>query len=109
MNCNEMPKNIIISSKKIHPLYIYNKYRDDYKSEDQNLKFSEKEGKIKMDLINKLDIQTIFNKDNSIILQKILDNLITAKFYKSDYDEDYKYLLFKSFQNSLDYLIAKKK
>jgi hypothetical protein len=108
MNCNEMPKNIIISSKKIHPLYIYNKYRDDYKSEDQNLKFSEKEGKIKMDLINKLDIQTIFNKDNSIILQKILDNLITAKFYKSDYDEDYKYLLFKSFQNSLDYLIAKK-
>ena len=61
-----------------------------------------------MDLINKLDIQTIFNKDNSIILQKVLDNLITAKFYKSDYDEDYKYLLFKSFQNSLDYLIAKK-
>jgi len=38
-----------------------------------------------------------------------VDNLVTAKFYKSDYDEDYKYYLFKSLQNCLDYLIAKKK
>ena len=104
-----MPKNIIISSKEIHSLNKFKKYLKEYKLEDPNIKFSDKDCEINLKLIQKLDTKTLFDKNNNIFFQKIVDNLITAKFYKSDYDEDYKYYLFKSLQNSLDYLISKKK
>ena len=109
MNLNEMPKNIIISSKENHPENKFKKYLNKYKLEDPNIKFSDKDCEINFKLIQKLDTKTLFDKNNNIFFQKLEDNLITAKFYKTDYDEDYKYYLFKSLQNSLDYLISKKK
>ena len=103
-----LPENIIISSYKVRPLNSYNKYNIENKIEDSNMKFSEKENKINMKLINKIDLKTLLDKNNNIFFQKIVDNLLSSKYYKSDYDEEYKYKLFISFQNALDYLVTKK-
>ena len=108
MNFNGLPENIIISSYKVRPLNSYNKYNIENKIEDSNMKFSEKENKINMKLINKIDLKTLLDKNNNIFFQKIVDNLLSSKYYKSDYDEEYKYKLFISFQNALDYLVTKK-
>ena len=72
------------------------------------MKFVKKEGKIKMELIKKADFNTLFLPNNNILLQKIIENLISSKIHKSDYDDENKYLLFKSLQNILEYLFAKK-
>ena len=72
------------------------------------MKFSEKDCQINMKLINKIEFKTLFDKNNDIFLKKILNNLVSAKYYKSDYDDEYKPLLFISLQNALDYLISKK-
>ena len=108
MNFNGLPENIIISSYKVRPLNSYNKYNIENKIEDSNMKFSEKENKINMKLINKIDLKTLLDKNNNIFFQKIVDYLLSSKYYKSDYDEEYKYKLFISFQNALDYLVTKK-
>ena len=109
MELNTIPNNIIISSKRQYSSNMFKKYLKEQSLENPNLKFSEKDCEINMKLIEKMDTQNLFEKKNNIYLQKLVDNLVTAKFYKSDYDEDYKYFLFKSFQNCLDYLIEKKK
>ena len=109
MYFNEIPKNIIISSKRIIPLNGFNKYKLENNIEDPNMKFSEKDSQIKMELINKIELKTLFEQNNNLFLQKVLDNLVCAKYYKSDFDEDYKFKLFNSLQNSLNYLIEKKK
>ena len=108
MNFSEIPKNIIISSRKDNLSQRVNKYRLKNDLEDPNMRFSEKDTQINMKLINKIDFKTLFDKNNDIFLKKVLNNLISAKYYKSDYDDEYKPLLFISFQNSLDYLISKK-
>ena len=102
MNFNENQRNINNSSKMFHSSNTYNKYINN-NIENPNLKFSDKDSRINMELVNKIENKNLFDKNNSIFLQKILDNLISAKLYKSDYDEGYKFLLFKSLQNSLDY------
>ena len=107
MNFNENQRNINNSSKMFHSSNTYNKYINN-NIENPNLKFSDKDSRINMELVNKIENKNLFDKNNSIFLQKILDNLISAKLYKSDYDEGYKFLLFKSLQNSLDYLTSKK-
>ena len=110
MNLNEMPKNNIISSKEIlSEKNKFKKYLNEYKLEEPNIIFSDKDCEINLKLLQKLDTKTLFDKNNNIFFQKLVDNLITAKFYKSDYDEEHKYYLFKLLQNSLDYLISKKK
>ena len=108
MNYNAMPKNIIISSRKDYPLNRFNKYKLKNDLEDPSMKFSEKDCQINMKLINKIEFKTLFDKNNDIFLKKILNNLVSAKYYKSDYDDEYKPLLFISLQNALDYLISKK-
>ena len=108
MNFGEIPKNIIISSRNDNLSKRVNKYRLKNDLEDPNMRFSEKDTQINMKLINKIDFKTLFDKNNDIFLKKVLNNLISAKYYKSDYDDEYKPLLFISFQNSLDYLISKK-
>ena len=108
MNYNGKPKNLIISSKNNYQSKRFNKYIERNNFEKSNIQFSEKEGKINMELINQIDLNTLFDKNNNIMFQKIVDNLVYSKYYKSDFDEEYKFLLFILFQNSLDYLIAKK-
>jgi len=108
MNFNENQRNLNNSFKRFRSSNIFNKYININNIENPDLQFSDKDCRINMELINKIDNKNLFDKNNSILLQKIMGNLITAKLYKSDYDEDYKFLLFKSLQNSLDYLISKK-
>ena len=103
-----MPNNIIISSNKIRPLKRYNRYNLENNIEDSNMNFSEKDRQINMKLINKIDLKTLFDKNNNLFIQKIVNNLLSSKFYKSDFDEEYKYKIFISFQNALDYLVNKK-
>jgi hypothetical protein len=98
----EMPKNILISTNNNYSSKITNIL------EVPDMKFVEKEGNIKMELIKKVDFNTLFLPNNNILLQKIIGNLISSKIYKSDYDDENKYLLFKSLQNILEYLFAKK-
>ena len=109
MDFEEIQKNKIIHSKNSSSLKLSNKYTIHNRMENPNLKFSEKEGKINMEIINSIDFNSnYFNKKNEISIQKLIDNLISAKFYKSQYDDINKYLLVISLQNSLDYLIDKK-
>ena len=109
MDFEEIQKNKIIHSKNSSSLKLSNKYTIHNQIENPNLKFSEKEGKINMEIINSIDFNSnYFNKKNEISIQKLIDNLISAKFYKSQYDDINKYLLVISLQNSLDYLIDKK-
>ena len=109
MDFEEIQKNKIIHSKNSSSLKLSNKYTIHNQIENPNLKFSEKEGPINMEIINSIDFNSnYFNKKNEISIQKLIDNLISAKFYKSQYDDINKYLLVISLQNSLDYLIDKK-
>ena len=108
MNFNDMPENIIISSQKKQYTNKINEYLQKNNLEESKMKFSEREGKINLELLNGVDFKILFDKDNQILFKKILDNFVTSKFYRSDFDDNYKYLLFISFQNSLDYLITKK-
>lgn len=106
MNYQNMPRNILISTRNKNVSKKINKYNN---FEIQDMKFSEKEGKIKMNIIKNLDFNSLFETKNNILFQKIMDNLISSKLFNSDYDDIHKFLLLKSFQNSLEYLFSKKK
>ena len=109
MDFEEIQKNKIVHSKNGSSLKLSNKYTSYNQIENPNMKFSEKEGLINMKIINSIDFNSnYFSQKNEIFIQKLVDNLISAKFYKSQYDDINKYLLFISLQNSLDYLINKK-
>ena len=106
MMFQEMPKNILISTRNKYSSQSSNKSNNNL--EVPEMQFTEKEGKIKMNRINNLDFKSLFEPNNNILLQKIIDNLISSKIYKSDYDDELKYSLLKSLQNILEYLLAKK-
>ena len=107
MNFTEMPRNILISTRNNNSYKSNNNYNNNLNIPD--MEFSEKEGKIKMSLIKGLDFNKLFESENSILLQKVIDNLISSKISNSDYDDIHKPLLFKSFQNILEYLVTKEK
>ena len=101
-----MPRNILISTK--------NKFSSNHSNIYNNLEvpdmhFCEKDGNIKMKTIKNLDFKTLFNNKNNILVQKIIDNLITSNISNLNYDDIYKPLIFISLQNILEYLAAKKK
>ena len=106
---NNMAKNILIS-KKNNFLFNINNINNEFNNnyEVPYIQFSEKEGKIKMNLIKNLDFSTLFEPKNIILLKKVIDNLVTSKISNSEYDDITKSLLFKLFQNSLEYLVFKK-
>ena len=102
-----MPRNILISTKNnFSSKHSNNSYNN---LEVPDMHFCEKDGNIKMKTIKNIDFKTLFEPNNNILLQKIIDNLITSNLSNLDYDDIYKPLLFKSFQNILEYLLAKKK
>ena len=95
MDFEEIQKNKIVHSKNGSSLKLSNKYTSYNQIENPNMKFSEKEGLINMKIINSIDFNSnYFSQKNEIFIQKLVDNLISAKFYKSQYDDINKYLLF---------------
>ena len=104
----EMPRNILISTRNGNSSSnntTVNSYNDMLEKPD--MEFSDKEGKINMNRIRNLDLNTLFEPSNNILLQKTMDNLISSKISNSDYDDIHKPLLLKSFQNILEYLVNK--
>ena len=108
MLSSDMPRNILISTKNHFSSKTFNKYNNHNNLEVPDMVFSEKEGIIKMSLLKKIDDNSLFDSNNNILLQKIIDNLICSKISSSDYDDIHKYLIFKSLQISLEYLVSKK-
>ena len=106
MMYNSLPQNILLYTRKKFFSTSNNKYNNNYEISD--IQFSEKEGKIKMNLIKNLDFSTLLEPKNNILLKKIIDNLITSEISYPDYEIN-KSSLFKLFQNSLEYLVVKKK
>jgi hypothetical protein len=69
MDFEEIQKNKIIHSKNSSSLKLSNKYTIHNQIENPNLKFSEKEGKINMEIINSIDFNSnYFNKKNEIYI-----------------------------------------
>jgi len=102
----EMPRNILISTRNENSS-SNNTTVNSSMLEKPDMEFTEKEGKINMNRIRNLDLNTLFEPNNNILFQKILDNLISSKISNSDYDDIHKPLLLKSFQNILEYLVNK--
>ena len=102
----EMPRNILISSRNGNSS-SNNTTVNSSMLEKPDMEFTEKEGKINMNRIRNLDLNTLFEPNNNILFQKILDNLISSKISNSDYDDIHKPLLLKSLQNILEYLVNK--
>ena len=80
MMFQEMPRNILISTRNKYSSQSSNKSNNNL--EVPEMQFTEKEGKIKMNRINNLDFKSLFEPNNKILLQKIIDNLISSKIYK---------------------------
>ena len=110
MMFTEMPRNILISTRNGNSS-SNNTTANSYNSmlEKPDMEFTEKEGKINMNRIRNLDLNTLFEPDKNILFQKILDNLISSKISNSDYDDIHKSLLLKSFQDALEYLVNKER
>ena len=106
MMFTEMPRNILISTRNENSS-SNNSTVNSSMLEKPDMEFTEKEGKINMNRIRNLDLNTLFEPNNNILLQKIVDNLISSKISNSDYDDIHKPLLLKSLQNILEYLVNK--
>ena len=102
----EMPRNILISTRNENSS-SNNTTVNSSMLEKPDMEFTEKEGKINMNRIRNLDLNTLFEPNNNILFQKIVDNLISSKISNSDYDDIHKPLLLKSLQNILEYLVNK--
>ena len=102
----EMPRNILISTRNENSS-SNNSTVNSSMLEKPDMEFTEKEGKINMNRIRNLDLNTLFEPNNNILFQKIVDNLISSKISNSDYDDIHKPLLLKSLQNILEYLVNK--
>ena len=102
----EMPRNILISTRNENSS-SNNTTVNSSILEKPDMEFTEKEGKINMNRIRNLDLNTLFEPNNNILFQKIVDNLISSKISNSDYDDIHKPLLLKSLQNILEYLVNK--
>ena len=70
----EMPRNILISTRNENSS-SNNTTVNSSMLEKPDMEFTEKEGKINMNRIRNLDLNTLFEPNNNILFQKILDNL----------------------------------